>query len=267
MNARQLLKTYGPAALVTGASDGIGEAFARELAKAGFDLVISARRADRLEALAGALRADHGVTITPLALDLTETGASRALLDAATAQDAGLFVACAGFGTSGPFLNADVDSELAMIDLNCRAVTEQAHLIGRHLVARGRGGMILMGSLLGFQGVGRAANYAATKAFVQVLAEGLRIELGPQGVDVLACAPGPVRSGFADRADMQMGAAVPARRVPRPSLRALGGRTTARPGLFTKLLSYSLAALPRGARSRILSGAMTDMTRHQDEPG
>ena len=206
------------------------------------------------------------MTVLPLALDLTQAGASQRLLEAAKVHDVGLFIACAGFGASGPLLAGDIEDELSMIDLNCRAVAEQAHLIGRHLVTRGGGGMILMGSLLGFQGVARAANYAATKAFVQVLAEGLRIELSAEGVDVLACAPGPVSSGFADRANMQMGRAVPARRVPRPTLRALGRRTTARPGLFTKLLSYSLATLPRGLRSRILTGAMTTMTRHQDEP-
>ena len=266
MNALRLLQAYGPAALITGASDGIGEAFAHELAKAGFNLVISARRADRLESLANALSAKHRVTVLPVPLDLTQAGASQHLLEAAKRHDVGLFIACAGFGASGPLLAGDIEDELSMIDLNCRAVAEQAHLIGRHLVARGGGGMILMGSLLGFQGVARAANYAATKAFVQVLAEGLRIELGADGVDVLACAPGPVSSGFADRANMQMGHAVPARRVPRPTLRALGRRTTARPGLFTKLLSYSLAALPRGLRSRILTDAMNTMTRHQDEP-
>ena len=151
--------------------------------------------------------------------------------------------------------------------INCRALTEQTRLISPHLVRRGRGGVILMSSLLAFQGVARASNYAATKAFVQVLAEGLRLELKPHGVDVLACAPGPVRSGFAARADMQMATAVPAKRIPRPALRALGKRTTARPGLFTKLLSYSLATLPRGLRSSILTNAMTDMTQHQDAKG
>lgn len=267
MNSGNLLKRYGPSALVTGASDGIGEAFAHELAKVGFKLIVAARRAEKLKALADTLTAKHGVEVIPLAIDLTAPDASELLAQAAMDQDVGLFVACAGFGTSGAFLEIDPEAELSMIDLNCRALTEQTRLISPHLVRRGRGGIILMSSLLAFQGVARASNYAATKAFVQVLAEGLRLELKPHGVDVLACAPGPVRSGFAARADMQMGAAVPANRIPRPTLRALGARTTARPGLFTKLLSYSLATLPRDLRSSILTNAMTNMTQHQDAKG
>ncbi len=267
MRAKHLLETYGPAALVTGASDGIGKAFAVELARAGFNLVLVARRADRLEALADELAAKHSVTVVVMAMNLTEKDASRRLAEAAGKHDVGLFLACAGFGTSGPFLDIDLDRELGMIDLNCRSITEQTQMIGQHLVRRGRGGIILMSSLLAFQGVAQASAYAATKAFVQVLAEGLRIEFKPHGVTVLACAPGPVSSGFAARAGMQMGAAVPASRIPRPALRALSRRIIARPGLFTKLLSYSLAPLPRGLRSSILTGAMIKMTRHQDGPG
>ncbi len=267
MNAKKLYADYGPAALVTGASDGIGEAFARELAEAGFDLVLCARRADRLERLANALSNEHGVSVESLALDLSEPSSADMIAAAVQRKDVGLFVGAAGFGTSGSVLDIDEADELAMIDLNCRALAQQSLRLAKHMVQRGRGGVVLMSSLLAFQGVAHAANYAATKAFVQGLAEGLRIELKPKGVDVIACAPGPVRSGFAARADMQMGGAVPAKAIPRPTLRALGKRTTARPGFLTKLLSYSLATLPRGARSSILTDAMDKMTRHQDAKG
>jgi short-subunit dehydrogenase len=122
-----------------------------------------------------------------------------------------------------------------------------------------------MSSLVAFQGVPRAATYAATKAFIQTFAEGLRLELSGSGVDVIACAPGPVRSGFEARADMRMGAAASPATVARGTLDALGRRTTVRPGFLAKFLEASLLPLPRLARSRIMAIVMGGMTRHQDD--
>ena len=177
--------------------------------------------------------------------------------------DVGLLVAAAGFGTSGPFVDCPLDSELAMIDLNCRAVAASSHLFARRFVARGRGGLVLLSSLVAFQGVPRAANYAATKAFVQSLAEGLRLELLPRGVDVVASAPGPVHSGFAARASMKMGFAQTPREVARSTLHALGRRGTVRPGWLAKLLEASLKPLPRFWRVRMMGVVMGGMTRRQ----
>jgi short-subunit dehydrogenase len=124
-----------------------------------------------------------------------------------------------------------------------------------------------MSSLLAFQGVPRAANYAATKAFVQTFAEGLNRELAPAGVAVIAAAPGPIRSGFEARANMRMGLAQAPDDVVPATLRALGRRTTVRPGWLAKGLEASLALLPRSLRTRILAGVMGGMTRHQDDDG
>ena len=118
--------------------------------------------------------------------------------------DVGLLIASAGFGTSGPFVDGRLDEELGMIDVNCRAVAALSHAFGRRFVDRKGGGIVLISSLVAFQGVPRAANYAATKAYVQSFAEALRLELKPLGVDVIASAPGPIRSGFATRASMTM---------------------------------------------------------------
>lgn len=150
-----------------------------------------------------------------------------------------------------------------MLDLNCRAVLSLCLHFAPLLAERGRGGLVLMSSLVGFQGTPGAAHYAATKAYVQTLAEGLRSELRSSGVDVLASAPGPVHSGFAARADMQMGKALDAADVAVPTLNALGRRTTVAPGGLSKLLTWSLAPLPRTARTRIMSGVMGGMTAHQ----
>ena len=122
---------------------------------------------------------------------------------------------------------------------------------------------MLMSSIVGFQGMPYAAHYAATKAYVQTLAEGLKVELAPAGVDVLAEAPGPTRSGFADRAGMRMGAASDAAGVAQPILDSLVRRTTMLPGLLAKLLTYSLVPLPRWARVRIMGRVMYGMTKHR----
>jgi hypothetical protein len=110
-----------------------------------------------------------------------------------------------------------------------------------------------------------ASHYAATKAYVQTLAEGLQVELAPHGVDVLAAAPGPTRSGFAARADMEMGKALTPEEITQPILDALGRRTTVLPGFLSKLLVYSIAPLPRYARIRIMGSVMRGMTTHQNK--
>lgn len=258
--ANRLKARYGPWAVVTGASDGIGRACARELASAGLSLVLVARRQAQLESLAAELRSQHDVDVDLIVADLSTQEGVLAVTEATTTREVGLLVAAAGYGTSGDFVDGKLDDELAMIDVNCRAVAALAHAFGRRFVARGRGGLVLFSSVLAFQGVPRAANYAATKAYVQALAEGLRLELTPRGVDVLASAPGPVATGFAARAAMTMTFAATPAEVARGTLAALGRRGTVRPGLLAKLLEASLKLLPRWGRVRMMGAAMKGMT-------
>ena len=252
---------FGPVALVTGASDGIGRAFAAALAAQGFDLVLCARRADRLAAMAAELKSRHGVEVVIVAADLGTDAGLAALTTATRERDIGLLVAAAGYGTSGPLTEASVEAELDMLAVNCRAVLALTHCFAGRFVARGRGGIVLMSSLLAFQGVPRAANYAATKAYVQTLAEGLRRELRPGGIEVLSVAPGPIRSGFAARAGMTMGLAQTPEVVAAGALAALGRRGLVRPGWLAKALEASLALVPRQGRVRILGRIMAGMTR------
>ncbi len=255
-------RLYGPWAVVTGASDGIGRAMALALADQGFSLVLAARRADMLHELAAQL-ATRGVMTSVVAVDLSTPAGCRALADATADHDVGLLVAAAGFGTSGPFLSIDADTEVAMLAVNCGAVLSLTHIFARRFAARGRGGIVMVGSLLAFQGVPGAATYAATKAFVQTLAEGLHREFKPAGVDVLVAAPGPVKSGFAARADLQMGVALSPDVLPEPILAALGQRITVRPGWLSWLLEAAFLGQPRTFRSLILSRVMAGMTQHQ----
>lgn len=259
----RFLARYGPCAVVTGASDGIGRATAVALAEAGFDLVLVARRVDRLDALAAEVAARHGVRVTTVGVDLATAAGSDAIEAATAGLDVGLLVAAAGFGTSGAFLGTNLARESEMIDVNVRAVVRAVHHFGGRFAARGRGGIVLFGSLVGFQGAPRAATYAATKAFVQTFAEALHIELAPLGVDVVSSAPGPVHTGFADRAGMRMGTALRPVDVAVPTLNALGRRMTVAPGALTKVLLASLAPLPRSLRTRILGSVMGGMTAHQ----
>lgn len=256
-------RRFGPWALVTGASDGIGEAFAERLAERGLNLVLVARRGPLLDALAARLNRAHGVECLVIAADLSKSAAIDDLVARTADVDVGLVVAAAGYGTSGLLLDAPLDAETGMLSLNCNSVLALAWHFGQRLAVRGQGGIVLMSSLLAFGGAPRAANYAATKAYIQTLAEGLRSEWAAHGVDVIASAPGPIRSGFERRANMQMAHAMPADVVARVTLQALGRRTTVRPGWLSKLLGWSLALLPRWAQIRIIGEVMKGMTGHQ----
>ncbi len=251
---------YGPWAVVTGASDGIGRAMAQWLAAAGLNLVLVARRREVLEPLATDLMAQYGVETRVIAADLALASGVEAVAVGTGDLDVGLLVAAAGFGTSGRFIDSPLEQELDMSDVNCRAVTALVWHFGRRFAAQRRGGMVLMSSLLAFQGVPYAAHYAATKAYVQTLAEALHVELAPLGVAVVASAPGPVYSGFATRARMRLGMGLRPGDVAGATLDALGRRGTVRPGALSKTLEGALILLPRWARVRVMGTIMAGMT-------
>jgi short-subunit dehydrogenase len=254
---------YGPWAVVTGASDGIGREMALCLAQRKLNLVLVARRRKVLDQFSAELAKNYGIEVRVIDADLAQNNAIAAVLAATDELEVGMLVACAGFGTSGRLIDAPLEQELAMLDVNCRAVLAMSHHFGRRFAAQGRGGIVLMSSLLAFQGVPLSANYAATKAYVQSLAEGLHIELARFGVDVIASAPGPIHSGFAAQANMQMALAAQPQSVALATLKALGRSTTVRPGWLSKLLEGSLTFLPRWGRVRIMQRIMEGMTRHQ----
>lgn len=260
---KQFCERYGPWAVITGASSGIGRGIAEKLAQNGLNLVLVARSQSVLEEMAASFRAQNGVEVKVGGLDLAMEAADKELEAICDELDVGLLVAAAGFGTSGSFLDSNPAREAEMLAVNCRALVSQSLYFGRRFRRRGRGEMILMSSIVGFQGMPYAAHYAATKAYVQTLAEALNRELAPLGVDVLAAAPGPTRSGFAKRADMRMGNALDPEDIAQPILDALGHKTTILPGFLSKLLVYSLIPLPRWTRIRIMGSVMSGMTKHQ----
>jgi uncharacterized protein len=254
-----LKRRFGPTALVTGASDGIGRAFAMQLAENGFDLILVARRASLLQDLAQEIGTRCDVAVRICAMDLSDPTKVPELMRLTEGLPVGLVVAAAGFGSIGPFLEQDMETEINMVDLNCRCVVELSYGFGQRMAVEGRGGIILFGSLVGFNGAPLSATYAATKGFVQSFAEGIAAELRPRGVDVLSVAPGPVGTGFAARAGMQMGRAATPAMVAQRALSALGRQTTVRPGFLAKFLGWSLAMLPRWGRVRVMGVIMKGM--------
>ncbi|MGJ3237914.1 MAG: SDR family NAD(P)-dependent oxidoreductase [Anaerolineae bacterium] len=257
------VKKYGSWAVITGASDGIGKETAILLAEIGINLVLVARRRPMLEALSDHLTTHFNIQCQVVALDLSSQDAIETLITETQDLDIGLLVAAAGYGTSGSFIDLPIERETNMLDVNCRAVLTLSHHFGKRFAKQGRGGIVLFSSLVAFQGVPLSANYAATKAYIQSLVEGLHQELSPLGVDVLASAPGPIHSGFAVRANMQMGMALKADVVARETLRALGHKTTVQPGLLSKVMIGSLSFLPRPLRVRVMGQIMGSMTINQ----
>lgn len=185
---------YGPTALVTGASSGIGLAFAEELAARGLDLILSARRVDRLEALAARLATAHGTKTRIVAADLAEPDAPAAILAACEGEDVGLLVSNAGFNMKGRFEDGSASRMAKMLTVNCHAPMQLAHGMIPRLKARGRGGIMMTASVEGLIGCPYSTAYAATKALVVSLAEGLWAELRPHDIDVLAMCPGATES-------------------------------------------------------------------------
>jgi short-subunit dehydrogenase len=188
----------GRTALVTGASYGIGEVFARRLAADGAQVIVTARSGDRLDALARELRSNHGVPVTVVEADLADPGAPETVFRAteAAGRQVDLLVNNAGFGAVGDFADIPLSKQLEMIQVNVTALVALTHLYLQPMRARRDGAIIQLASTASFQGVPYSAIYAATKAFILNFSEGLWAECRADGVRVLALCPGPTATHF-----------------------------------------------------------------------
>jgi short-subunit dehydrogenase len=188
----------GQTALVTGASYGIGEAFARRLAADGADLVLAARSADRLEILARGLRSRHGVQVAVVEADLARPAAPEELFQETERRglQVNLLVNNAGFGAVGEFFRLPLERQLEMIQVNVTALAALSHLYLQPMIERRRGAIVQVASTAAFQAVPYFAVYAATKAFVLHFSEALWAECREHGVRVLALCPGPTATHF-----------------------------------------------------------------------
>ncbi len=190
---------FGPWAVVTGASSGIGKEFARQLAAHGINLVLASRRGSELEVVGRDLSQTFGVRHRVVVVDFAK-GDALSVVEAATRDlDVGLLVSNAGDARPGEFLAASRDEMHATINVNVLASIDLAHHFGRRLAARKRGGLLLVGALGASEGVPFMANSAATKAFLHSLGEALHIELAKQGVNVTVLMPGPTNTPGLDK--------------------------------------------------------------------
>jgi uncharacterized protein len=217
-------------ALVTGASSGIGETFARELAALDRDLILVARSQDKLELLATGLASQYQIKTTVIPQDLSVPNAGQLLYDDIKARSltVDLLINNAGFGDYGKFSDRSLAKQLAMIQLNVTVLTELTGLFLPEMQQRGKGGIINISSIAGFQPLPYMSVYAATKAFVLNFTEALWAENKGSGVNILALCPGPTESEFFNRADFPESFAkqgknslIPATEVVREALKTL----------------------------------------------
>ncbi len=239
---------YGPWAIVTGASSGIGEQFATVLAERGLNVVIVARRKDRLDRLAAELTARHGVQVQALELDLAAADFLQILLNATADKDVGLVISNAGFGLKGLHHLQEQGRLDSMLNVNVRAPTLIAQAFAPRLIERGKGGILITGSVEGFLGFPWSAAYAATKAFVHSLGEALWAELKPHGVDVLVLAPSATDTDAVSLQGFdasQMHNLMPPRQVAQMALAHLKYGPTYVPGAMNRAMVRFLMLLPR----------------------
>jgi uncharacterized protein len=247
--------------LITGASSGFGEEFARQYAEQGHALVLVARRLDRLQALAEALRQRHGAQVVVEQVDLTDIAAvvrlHERLRDRGIAID--ILINNAGHGLQGPFADAPLNAALAMVQLDIAGLTAVTHVFAQDMRGRRRGKILLVASLLAYQGVENFAVYSAAKAYVLRLGEALHRELKRDGITVTTLCPGMSDTGFATAAQQKLTPTLkllmmkPAP-VVRAGIRALhAGRMSIVPGLSNKLVAIFTWATPRCLHQAMMS--------------
>jgi len=250
--------------LITGASSGFGEEFARQYAERGHSLVLVARRLERLQKLAEVLRQQHRIEVIVEQVDLSDAAAvihlHQRLRERGISID--ILINNAGHGLQGPFVEGKLDAVLAMLQLDVVSLTALTHVFARDMRTRGRGKILLVASLLAFQGVENFAVYAAAKAYVLRLGEALHRELKRDGVTVTALCPGMSDTGFATAAQQRITPALkllmmqPAP-VVRAGIRALqAGRISIVPGWANKLATIFMWATPRRVHQAIFSRIM-----------
>ncbi|MBD9462408.1 SDR family NAD(P)-dependent oxidoreductase [Pseudomonas sp. Pdm06] len=250
--------------LITGASSGFGEEFARQYAAQGKSLVLVARRLDKLEALSKELRERFGTEVINEQVDLSSIPAvielHKRLVQQGIAVD--VLINNAGHGLQGPFLDHAIDQSLAMIDLDIASLTTMTRLFAQDMRIRRRGHILQIASLLSYQGVKNFAVYSAAKAYVLRFSEALHQELKGDGVVVTALCPGMSDTGFAQSANQTLTPALKMvmmqpEPVVRAGIRALqAGRMSVVPGFGNKALTVLTWATPRRFHQRLMANVM-----------
>ena len=256
----EFAERYGPTALVVGASEGIGAAFAEELAQIGLDLVLVARREEKLSAFADRTASRFGVSCRAIPADMATEAGLQTVEAAVADNEVGLLVYNAALAPTGPFLDLSQEQMNGSIDVNCRAALRLCHAVARRLVERSAaGGIVLVSSLTGLFGSPYFAAYAATKAYLIRLAESLEPELRPAGIStVVTCAGATATPAFLSAQGGKGNGGIMIMQpdtVARGTLKRLprGGRYI--PGLFNQVAAALLGLFPPRVSARILGRA------------
>lgn len=243
-------------ALITGASAGLGEQFAQLFARDGHDVILVARSAARLQALASKLQQEHSITAHVMPADLVDAAAPQRLFDEVKARglEVEFLVNNAGFGSNGAFLDLDLAKEVEMVEVNCTALLKLTHLFARPMRERRSGRILNIASTAGFQPGPYMATYYATKAFVVSFTEALAHELHGSGVTVTCHCPGATQTEFASRAGNEKSRLFQRKGVAKASDVAadayqamMKGRVLAVHGVVNWLLMESVRLSPRAA--------------------
>ena len=234
------LQKYGPWALITGASAGIGSEFAQQLASKGLNLILVARRQELLQNLADNLESEYRVSVRSIALDLSRTDLLSVIEPLTYDVEVGLLVNNAGVMSSGSFIEIDLEVVQQELDLNARAPMILTHHFAPKMVERKRGGIIFLSSMAAFQGVSSISHYAATKSYDLVFAEGLYAELKRFNVDVMAVAPGFTSTDMVGPLDFSGSpfSPMPASRVANIALDAIRYKSVVVPGGSNRFLTW-----------------------------
>jgi len=259
----------GTTALVTGASSGLGEEFARELARRHVNLVLSARSREKLERLAADLARVNGVKVQVIAQDLAEPDGALALTRELKARGVEVdhLINNAGFGSAGRFETTDVERERSMVRVNCESVVVLTRALLRGMLDRKRGGILNVASTAAHQPTPFMATYGASKAFVLSFTLALAEELRGSGVHALALCPGPVPTGFQAAANIPTGAVLSiakldAHKVVELALDAYASRAVLKtPGLVNRVQTLASKVLPRSIIVRAARLTMTKLGR------
>jgi short-subunit dehydrogenase len=235
---------YGKVAVVAGASEGLGAAFGEALAARGLDLVLLARRAGALDELAAALTKTHRVKVMTVVADLADAAFVDKLVEVTQDLEVGLAVYNAGASFRGPFLDRPLADALRVVEVNIQGPLRFVHALVPAMRARGKGGVVLMSSMAGFQGAPLLATYAASKAFNIVFGESLWGELRADGVDVITACAGAIRTAsYAKAAAVEAPGMLDPKVVAELALDSLGHGPTAILGGVNKLALFLLRRL------------------------
>ncbi|TPG37333.1 SDR family NAD(P)-dependent oxidoreductase [Mycobacterium hodleri] len=253
---------YGPWALIAGASDGVGAAFAETIASHGINVVLLARRAEVLNDVADGIHSRTGAATRVVVIDLSAADAKESIISATADLEIGLLVYCAGADADfAPFLENSITTAEAMLQRNCLIPMQLSHHYGRAMVERGRGGIVILSSGAAFVGAPNMATYGATKAFDMIFAEALWAELRDKGVDALGVVLGETDTPSLRRLREARGLAGPDEPVPgatapeevvSAAFESLGKKPTCMAGKQIRRGARLINPIPRGVLVRLM---------------